>query len=132
MNSSNNGTYLGKERLSEVSASRFAAGLKEKLTQQPLPKILRIKLFEPGNKKHKVYIFRAGDGRHFAERGAEDILGKVVAEIEKMYPEHEYAMVQVGKGDYNFMHRGHKEVAAEDIVVAGLRLGEVVTVEVGS
>jgi hypothetical protein len=106
--------------------------IKERQKFGPITKILRIKLFEPGNKKHKVYVFRAGKSRHFAERGVEDILGKVVAEIEKMYPHREYSMVQVGRGDYNFMDRGYKEVADEDLLVAGLRLGEVVTVEVGS
>jgi hypothetical protein len=95
-------------------------------------KIIRIKIFDPGNNKHKVYIFRAPNGRSFIEAGVEDILGKVVAEVEKMYPEHDYRMVQVGRADYNFLDCGHKAVAGEDIVVAGLRLGEVVTVEVGS
>lgn len=106
--------------------------IKERQKFGPMAKIIRIKIFAPGNKKHKVYIFRAPNGRSFVEAGVEDILSKVVAEVEKMYPEHEYGMVQVGKADYNFLDRGHKPVAGEDIVVAGLRLGEVVTVQVGS
>jgi len=109
------------------------AELKEERTKfGPMLKNIRIKIFEPGNRKHKVYIFRAGKQRHFVEAGVTDILGKVAAEVEKMHPEHEYGMVQAGNGDYNFICRGYKAVADEDLLVAGMRLGEVVSVEVGS
>jgi hypothetical protein len=108
------------------------AELKEERTKYGMSiKSIRIKIFEPGNRKHKVYMFRAGKQRHFVEAGVTDILAKVAEEVEKMHPEHEYGMVQVGKGDYNFLHRGFKPVEDEDILVAGMRLGEVVSVEVG-
>jgi hypothetical protein len=106
--------------------------IKERQKFGPSSKVVRVKIFTPGNKKHKVYIFRAPAGRTFVEDGIDDIVEKCAAEVEKMYPEHEYGLVKVGKADFNFVHRGHKPVDEQDIIVAGLRLGEVVTVELGS
>lgn len=88
-------------------------------------KQIQVKLFLPGNKKFRLETIRAPKGQCFTSSGEDFVLAKVAVELEKNFPGDEYTMVQVGKGKYNFVWAGKKPIDEAELLVGGLRLGEV-------
>ena len=97
-------------------------------------KKLTIKMFAPGNRTHKTVILAAGKGKVFKPSGEFDVLSNVADSLETQFPNDEFRMVQVGPAAFNFIHARKKtlEEVADRVMIGGMHLGEVATVEVGS
>jgi hypothetical protein len=93
-------------------------------------KRITVKLFAPGNKTHKTVTLPAGKGRMFVDEGV-SALNHFAEELEKNFPNEDYALREVGRGEYNFVWIGKKAVDPADLLVGGMHLGEVATVELG-
>jgi hypothetical protein len=63
---------------------------------------VKIKLFQPGNKKAITQRCVAGPRRHFTAANIEKILAEFVEKVEAAMPDR-YRMVQVGRGEFNFV-----------------------------
>lgn len=99
--------------------------------RKPL-KRLRVKIFQPGNKRHKVVLLEAGKGRMIIPGHELGCLEPVIAMVEKNHPFDEFSLVQVGRGDFNIVWRGRKPIQPEEILALGVPLGEVTTVTLGA
>jgi len=99
----------------------------------PLKK-LTIKMFAPGNRTHKTVILAAGKGKVFKPCGEFEVLSNVADSLETQFPNDEFRMVQVGPAAFNFVWERKKtlEEVADRVMIGGMHLGEVATVEVGS
>lgn len=75
-------------------------------------KRIRVKLFLPGNQKFVRKTFAAKPGHRLTEDGLDQILEFAVDQVEKLFPGHEYSMVQVGPRDFNFVWISEKAKAA--------------------
>jgi len=77
-------------------------------------KRIRVKIFKPHNHHFERKVFSAGARAVFSEEGVDGILGHVAEAVEKLYPEHEYSIVQVDEDAFNFVWRAEKvKTAAE-------------------
>lgn len=94
-------------------------------------KRLKIKLFYPGNKSHKVVLMNAPKGRIIPPGGEQTTLENFASQYEKNFPEDEFSLREVGRGEYNFVWIGKREADPAELLVGGMHLGEVVTVELG-
>jgi len=96
-------------------------------------KKLTIKMFAPDNRTHKTIILAVGKGKVFARGGEFNVLSNVADSLETQFPNDEFRMVQVGKGAFNFVWDRKKtlEEVADRVMIGGMHLGEVATVEVG-
>jgi hypothetical protein len=74
-----------------------------------LVQTVKLKLFAPGNKKFVTHRIAAGPGHHFTAENIEKILADFVDKVEAAIPGY-YRMVQIGRGEFNFIHLG-KEVS---------------------
>jgi len=74
-------------------------------------KKIAIKLFYPGNKRHKKVIVRAPSGRLITPDGIERQLRQAADTLEKEFPGHDYHLVPIGHGAYNFVCIGEKPAA---------------------
>lgn len=98
---------------------------------KPLKQI-RVKLFTPGNKSFKTVFLKAPNGRIFTPDGELMVLQRVAAQLEQAFPFEMFDMIQVGRGEYNFVHIGPRPVDEAALLVGGMPLGETASVEVGS
>lgn len=94
-------------------------------------KKITIKMFAPGNRTHKTAILSAGKGRIFKPGHEFNILSRVADQLETEFPCEEFRMVQVGPAAFNFIHVRTNPVDPEQIMVGGMKLGEVATVRIG-
>ena len=97
-------------------------------------KKLTIKMFAPGNRTHKTVILAAGKGKVFKPGGEFEVLSNVADSLETQFPNDEFRMVQVGPAAFNFVWERKKtlEEVADRVMIGGMHLGEVATVEMGS
>ncbi len=65
-------------------------------------RIIKIKLFKPGNKGFVTERTVAGPRRHFTPANIETILSQFVERVEAAMPDR-YRMVQIGPGEFNFV-----------------------------
>jgi hypothetical protein len=72
-------------------------------------KSIRVRVFAPGNRRSTLCAYKAARGRAWAETDADKILDAVANDVEKNFPGHEYEMVSLGRGYYNFVCRGEKK-----------------------
>lgn len=93
---------------------------------------LKIKVFTPGNKAFKTIHMRVPKGMQYRDGGEEIVLRQFADEIEKAYPNDEFALKQLARGEFNFVHVGKKPVDPATLLVGGMAVGEVASVEVGS
>ncbi len=63
---------------------------------------IKFKLFAPGNKTFVTRTTVAGSGRHFTAANIETILAEYADKVETAMPAR-YRMVQVGRGEFNFV-----------------------------
>jgi hypothetical protein len=98
----------------------------------PLKK-LTIKMFAPGNRTHKTVILAAGKGKVFKPGGEFDVLSNVADSLETQFPNDEFRMVQVGPAAFNFVWDRKKtlEEVADRVMIGGMHLGEVSTIQLG-
>ena len=66
----------------------------------------------PGNKEHKTLSLKCKPGHCVPDDKLTEILGQHANTVETAFPEHEYDMVQVGRGRFNFVWLREKNVAA--------------------
>jgi hypothetical protein len=95
-------------------------------------KQLRIKVFQPGNTSCKQHRLHVPKGMIVKPGGEFDVLGRIADDLERTFPTEEFEMIEVGRGAYNFVHKGKRPIDPANILVGGLRLGEVATVQVGA
>ena len=113
-------------------------GTHEQVSQQAesegVMKKITIKMFAPGNRTHKTVILAAGKGKVFNPGGEFDVLSNVADSLETQFPNDEFRMVQVGRAAFNFIHVRKKtlEEVVDRVMIGGMHMGEVATVEVGS
>lgn len=69
-------------------------------------KSVKIRIFEPGNKRSKLVIQRAPARHVFNDKGVDVILVKTAEQIEQRWPAEDYSLIPVGPGAFNFVHRG--------------------------
>lgn len=72
---------------------------------------LKVKVFRVGNKGFVVQTNHAGQKKHFTADGIEKMLAQYAEQIEKNMPNEEYKLVQVGRGEFNFVHVETKAAA---------------------
>lgn len=63
---------------------------------------VKLKLFQPGNKKFFIKTVVAGPGKRFTAAGIEKILADFVDKVDAAMPDR-YNVVQVGPGAFNFV-----------------------------
>lgn len=68
---------------------------------KPLKKLV-IKVFNRNNKEAKTHHITADNGRHFVGDG-QAYLERFAEQIEQQWPDDEYKLVEVGKGQFNFV-----------------------------
>jgi hypothetical protein len=66
-------------------------------------KIVRIKVFAPGNGEFEKEKFNAEPGCVFTGQGIDKLLDTVANAIEKRWPDHEYKLLEIGPATYNFV-----------------------------
>jgi hypothetical protein len=98
---------------------------------KPLRK-LKIKVFTIGNKSHKTIHLSVPKGMQYKDGGEDIVLRQFADEIEKSFPNDHFSLKQIGRGEYNFVWVGKKPVDPATLVVAGMAVGEVTSVEVGA
>lgn len=69
-------------------------------------KSVKIRIFEPGNKRSNLLIKRAPARHVFNDKGIDTILVKAAEYVEKRWPGEDYALVPLGPSAFNFVHRG--------------------------
>ena len=74
---------------------------------------VKMKVFAPGNKKAMTFRTVAAPGHHFTAANIEKVLAEFVEKLDAAMPDL-YNMVQVGRGDFNFV-RIEKPVEAEPV-----------------
>ena len=72
---------------------------------------VKIKLFQPGNKKFVARRWAAGAGKYFTEANITAILTEFAEKVEKAMPDR-YRMVQIGPGEFNFVRIALPECVA--------------------
>lgn len=80
-------------------------------------KRLRVKIFLPGNSKFARRTFAARPGCVLTEDGIDQILDFLAEEVEKLFADHEYQVVQVAPDQFNFVWRSEKAPARAEKVV---------------
>jgi len=75
-------------------------------------KIVTVKTFTPENKVRFTKHFRARPGFCFTAADVDKILDSVADQIEQRFPGHNYEMVEVGDGCFNFVWRGQSRAPA--------------------
>jgi len=70
-------------------------------------KTVTVKVFREGNKQSITHRTMAGKYKQFTAEGVEQILQKYADQIDLIAP-NQYRMVQVGPGDFNFVHTGQQ------------------------
>lgn len=93
---------------------------------------LTIKIFAPGNRQHRTRVIKCPKGHHIMLGEEKEVLKTITAELRKQSPDHDYEVKEVGRGAYNFVWVAQKPVPDEELLVGGMRLGEVTSVEVGT
>lgn len=83
---------------------------REKQSESPLAfvgrkpvKLVTIKIFAPDNRTHTTHRVAAGAGKAFTQDGLDELLEGFVTKIERLQPDDEYALKNVGRGAYNFV-----------------------------
>ena len=66
---------------------------------------ISIKVFRAGNRESYTHRTRAEKHQQFTATGIEQILAEYAEKIELIAPD-QYRMVQVGPGEFNFVHTG--------------------------
>lgn len=72
-------------------------------------KKITVRTFNEGNKRPFVKTFLARPGFGFTEEEVDKYLQHVSEEIEKRFPGHEYELVELTGGHFNFVWRGRRE-----------------------
>jgi hypothetical protein len=62
-----------------------------------------VRIFHPGNKRSIRQTVRAPHRQFFVPGGVDRLLDKIATNIEKMFPGHEYRMVQIGQHAFTFV-----------------------------
>jgi len=70
---------------------------------QVIFKKIKAKVFSPGNSKCFVREHRAPAGRGITEEGIANYLKNVSDAIEKLWPGHEYRLVELAANSFNFV-----------------------------
>lgn len=81
-------------------------------TYKPEGKYLRfltIKFWAPGKKYPRTHILNMPIGQAFTEDGVQETLEDFGNQIEVKYPSHEFCIVEVGRGAFNFLCAGLKD-----------------------
>ena len=79
---------------------------------EQLWKLIRVKFFQPGNKKFGQRVLHASPGKAFTAKGIDEQLAHLADEIETKFPQWEYSLVPTGPNSFNFVCQGAR-VAAE-------------------
>jgi hypothetical protein len=93
---------------------------------------LTIKVFSPGNRKHKTFMIKCPPGSHLKADGEDEVLKQFADRIERTWPHEEYAVREVGRGAWNFVWVRSTPVDDAELRIGGMKLGEVASVEVGA
>lgn len=65
---------------------------------------IKVRVFEPGNKRHHDEVYKVAPGKMFTERGVDLVLAQVAEELERRMPLEEYRLVPIAGGQFNFIH----------------------------
>lgn len=69
-------------------------------------KLIRVKFFQPGNKKYGQRVLHAPPGKVFTSDGIDAQLKRLADEIETKFPQWEYSLVPTGPNSFNFVCQG--------------------------
>lgn len=69
---------------------------------------VEMKIFAPGNRKFIRRRVIAGSKKAFTDAGVDGLLDLAASVVERLYPEHDYTVVEVGPGKFNFVWRGER------------------------
>jgi hypothetical protein len=75
---------------------------------------VKVKVFQPGNKRCITHRTIAGPRKYFTEAGIEKILEGYVEKVEAAAPG-QYRMVQVAPAEFNFIHQGTELQRAKEL-----------------
>jgi hypothetical protein len=95
-------------------------------------KQIKVKVFTVGNKSCKTFHFRSPNGRVFTPEGVEHTLQRFAAEISKSFPHDEYTLKQLSRNEFNFCWVGKRVIDPGELLVGGMALGQIASVEVGA
>lgn len=73
---------------------------------EPLHKVVRVRIFNPGNKTAITKRFVAAPGTGYTERAIRKMLYAVAEEIQRNRPDEVYECVCIGPSHFNFVWRG--------------------------
>jgi len=77
-------------------------------TGELLFRTLKVKIFTPHNLKARSFILRAEGNKAFTREGIDAQLDHIAQQIEEQYPEHEYRLIPIGGGIFNFVWQAEK------------------------
>lgn len=69
---------------------------------------IHVKVFHPGNEKFVRKTFVAGERRAFGEEQVDTAIDFIAEKVEKLFPGHDYEIVQVARDQFNFVWRSEK------------------------
>jgi hypothetical protein len=73
---------------------------------EKLYKIVRVKVFMPGNGHCERHLFKPKPGTGFTAEGVDDILRAISDKLEERLPGHEYELVELANNGFNFIWKG--------------------------
>lgn len=79
---------------------------------------ISISVIAPDCSKRFRKVTEAPNGQSFTQQAVDELLAKTAENIEREFPEHDYRMVCVGKGQYNFVPTGRRAVNVAQAMVS--------------
>jgi hypothetical protein len=73
---------------------------------------IRIRIFQPGNKRSIRKLFRAPAGHLYTSHGIQKQLEHTAKQIEQNHPGEEYKLVELGPAEFSFVWVRKIEAAA--------------------
>lgn len=73
-----------------------------------------VRIQHPKTMKLTTSVLAAGNGKAYTTDGLHDMMVMIAGDIEKAYAEYEYELIDLGRGQFNFMCRGLKAKEAAD------------------
>jgi hypothetical protein len=96
----------------------FAALEKEERGDQ-IWKSVTFRVFNEQNRGSTVRQIHAAPGQGFSAQAIENMLDEISEDLEKRFPVHEYALVDLGQMHFNFVWRGYREAPAGQMPAEG-------------
>ena len=80
---------------------------------EPIWKCIRIRIFNEENRGSTLRTLHAEPGKGFTEKTVDNILDQVAEDLERRFPVHEYSLVPLGQGHFNFVWRTYRVAPVE-------------------